>query len=116
MLTLQISTLTQPLILLNIITVSSSLSSCNILIFTIVALAAGDTTVLAATGMRIGPAGAEVGGKSRHETGWACMPRVDAYVRQGIKAFKQDIDVEVCSEGLIMDVLLLGEWSIKPLE
>jgi hypothetical protein len=83
-------------------------------IMTIVSLAAGDTAALAAMGRQIGSLGAELGQRPIQETGWACVPRVDVFLRQGSKSFNQDVDVKVCSKGLAMEVMLLELWSIQP--
>jgi hypothetical protein len=83
-------------------------------IMTIASLAAGDVAALAAMGLQIGSPGAELGQRPIQETGWACVPRVDAFLRQGSKAFNQGVDVKVCSKGLAMEVMLLVGWDIQP--
>jgi hypothetical protein len=72
-----------------------------------VALAAGDATTLAAPRTPIGTPGNAVDFKSQFEVCWACMPYVNAFVRLGLTAYNQDINVKVCSRGLIMDLIFM---------
>ncbi|KAK3382132.1 heterokaryon incompatibility protein-domain-containing protein [Lasiosphaeria ovina] len=87
-------------------------------IATVVALASGDSTALAVVGQPLlasGEAGDTdeqlvVGNKLRRETGWACEPRIDRYVRLGLGDAVQlaSVPMSLSPAGLELDVIRLG--------
>ncbi|KAK3950157.1 hypothetical protein QBC32DRAFT_347370 [Pseudoneurospora amorphoporcata] len=75
-------------------------------IATIVSLASGDATVLAAVGSALGN---QVEGRKWRETGWAYLPRVDDYVHLGSSPIYPALDgnPSLSPDGLALDAIVL---------
>lgn len=84
-------------------------------IATIVSLASGDVTVLAAVGTALadGHQHGQVANKDPRETGWACVPEVDDYVHLGSSPIYPALDgnPSLSPDGLAMDAMILDTSS-----
>ncbi|KAJ4388393.1 hypothetical protein N0V85_007600 [Neurospora sp. IMI 360204] len=85
-------------------------------IATVVSLASGDATVLAAVGPTLADRDSQhsqVGNKTPRETGWACVPEVDDYVRLGSSPIYPALDgnPSLSSDGLALDAIILDTSS-----
>ncbi|KAK3395822.1 hypothetical protein B0T20DRAFT_419936 [Sordaria brevicollis] len=80
-------------------------------IATIVSLASGDATVLAAVGPTL--ADSQVTNKKRREIGWACNPEVDDYVHLGSKPIYPALDgnPSLSPDGLALDAIIVDTSS-----